>query len=47
LQVSAGEMALTYYYRRGIAPDGTGVVDRVHAGVLAAISAAGVARHAD
>ncbi|MCC8247054.1 AMP-binding protein [Saccharothrix luteola] len=47
LQMSAGEIALTYYYRRGIAPDGTGVVDRVHARVLAAVSAAGRAGHAD
>ncbi|MFF5897127.1 AMP-binding protein [Streptomyces argenteolus] len=41
LQMSGGEMALTYYYRRGITADRTDVVDRVHAHVLAALREAG------
>ncbi|MGA5702123.1 AMP-binding protein [Peterkaempfera bronchialis] len=41
LHMSGSEMALTYYYRRGIAGDGTGVIDRIHAHVLAALSSAG------
>ncbi|WP_282692722.1 AMP-binding protein [Streptomyces sp. CC208A] len=41
LQMSAGEMALTYYYRRGIAMDRPDVIDRLHADVLAALCEAG------
>jgi non-ribosomal peptide synthetase component F/acyl carrier protein len=41
LQMSAAEMALTYYYRRGIAMDGTDAVDRLHADVVDALCAAG------
>ncbi|MFI8366962.1 AMP-binding protein [Streptomyces sp. NPDC085466] len=41
LQMSAGELALTYYYRRGIAVARPDVIDRVHAAVLAALCDAG------
>ncbi|MEU4493564.1 AMP-binding protein [Streptomyces sp. NPDC023998] len=37
LQMSAAEMALTYYYRQEIAMDRPDVIDRVHANVLAAL----------
>jgi acyl-coenzyme A synthetase/AMP-(fatty) acid ligase len=40
LQLSAAEMALTYYYRRGIARTEVDVIDQVHAGVLAALASA-------
>ncbi|MFD5770257.1 AMP-binding protein [Streptomyces sp. NPDC127049] len=45
LQMSAGEMALTYYYRRGIAAARPDVIDRVHADVLAALREAGGDTH--
>lgn len=41
LQMSGGEMALTYYYRRGITADRADVVDQVHAHVLAVLRDAG------
>ncbi|PAZ10325.1 hypothetical protein CLM62_41330 [Streptomyces sp. SA15] len=47
LQVSASEMALTYYYRRGIAMDRTDVIDRLHSEVLAALQEAGRTSCAD
>ncbi|QQM53098.1 AMP-binding protein [Rhodococcus pyridinivorans] len=37
LQVSAAEMVLTYYYRRGIAMERANVIDRLHASVLATL----------
>lgn len=43
LQMSAAEIALTYYYRRGIAPDGTGVIDRIHARILETVCSNGKA----
>ncbi|MFF9150049.1 AMP-binding protein [Streptomyces sp. NPDC014861] len=45
LQMSAGELALTYYYRRGIAVVRPDVIDRVHADVLAALREAGGDTH--
>jgi hypothetical protein len=45
LQLSATEMALTYYYRRGIAMDGTELIDRLHAQVLTAVCDAEEGRH--
>lgn len=44
LQMSAAEMALTYYYRRGIAMHGTDVIDRLHACVIEALCQAGGTR---
>jgi acyl-coenzyme A synthetase/AMP-(fatty) acid ligase/acyl carrier protein len=40
LQMSAAEMALTYYYRQEIAMDRPDVIDRLHADVLAVLSTA-------
>lgn len=37
LQMSASDMVVTYYYRRGIAMGGTDVIDRLHANVLTAL----------
>ncbi|MFE0642940.1 AMP-binding protein [Streptomyces sp. NPDC058877] len=45
LQMSAGEMALTYYYRRGITMVRPDAIDRVHADVLAALREAGGEPH--
>ncbi|GGV01099.1 hypothetical protein GCM10010495_10150 [Kitasatospora herbaricolor] len=47
LQVSGSEMALTYYYRRGIGVAGPDVIDRLHTHVLAELSAAGRALHGE
>jgi mycobactin peptide synthetase MbtE len=40
LQMSGAEMVLTYYYRRGIAPNAAALVDRVHGRLLAALAEA-------
>lgn len=40
LQMSAAEMALTYYYRQEIAVDRPDVIDRVHENVVAALCGA-------
>ncbi|WP_225098609.1 AMP-binding protein [Streptomyces sp. CoH27] len=41
LQMSAAEMALTYYYRRGITMHDTEVIDRLHAFVVEALCQTG------